>query len=146
MESLNLIESFQDFKEVKSIDKAILMNILEDVFKSVLTKKFGTADNFDIIVNPDKGDLEIMRNRQIVDDEFAEDSFDYNENIHISLSDAQKIDSSFELKSKSKAEIQYKLIEALGWRIRDRINILITFKKQKVDKFYQNNSKKTYLC
>jgi N utilization substance protein A len=97
MESVNLIDSFQDFKEVKNIDKATLMNILEDVFRSVLTKRYGTADNYDIIVNPDKGDLEIMRNRQIVDDEFADDSFDYNESIHISLAEAQKIDASFEL-------------------------------------------------
>jgi len=97
MESLNLIDSFQDFKEVKNIDKATLMNILEDVFRSVLTKRYGTADNYDIIVNPDKGDLEIMRNRTIVDDEFAEDSFDYNESLHISLAEARKIDSSFEI-------------------------------------------------
>lgn len=92
-----MIDSFQDFKEVKNIDKATLMNILEDVFRSVLTKRYGTADNYDIIVNPDKGDLEIMRNRTIVDDEFAEDSFDYNESLHISLAEARKIDSSFEI-------------------------------------------------
>ncbi|MBL7891438.1 MAG: transcription termination/antitermination protein NusA [Bacteroidia bacterium] len=97
METVNLIDSFQDFKEIKNIDKATLMNILEDVFRSVLTKRYGTSENYDIIVNPDKGDLEIMRNRQIVDDEFAEDSFDYNEGIHISLSDAKKIDDSFEI-------------------------------------------------
>ena len=95
MESLNLIDSFQDFKEVKNIDKPTLMNILEDVFRSVITKRFGTSDNYDIIVNPDKGDLEILRNRQIVEDEFAEDSFDYDENLHISLSDAIKKDKSY---------------------------------------------------
>lgn len=97
MEGANLIESFSEFKEIKNIDRATLMSIIEDVFRSMLVKRFGTDKNFDIIVNPDKGDIEIWKNRQIVDDEFAEDSFDYDENRHISLSDAQKIEPDFEI-------------------------------------------------
>lgn len=97
MQSVNLIESFSEFKDIKNIDRVTLMSIIEDVFRSMLVKRFGTDKNFDIIVNPDKGDVEIWKNRTIVDDEFAEDSFDYDENKHISLSEAHKIDPDFEL-------------------------------------------------
>lgn len=97
MESINLIESFSEFKEFKNIDRPTMMSILEDVFRSALSKKYGSDENFDIIINIDKGDLEIWQNREIVDDEFAEDSFDFDENKHISLSDAQKIDADFEI-------------------------------------------------
>lgn len=97
MENLNLIESFSEFKEIKNIDRVTLMSIIEDVFRNLLIKKYGSDENFDIIVNPDKGDLEIWRNREIVDDEFAEDSFDYNENKHISLTEARKIEPDFEI-------------------------------------------------
>ena len=97
MESVNLIESFSLFKEDKNIDRATLMSIIEDVFRTMLIKKYGSDKNFDIIVNPDKGDIEIYKNRTIVDDEFAEDSFDYDENKHISLTDAHKIEPDFEI-------------------------------------------------
>ncbi len=97
MESVNLIESFSEFKDIKNIDRATLMSIIEDVFRSMLIKKYGSDKNYDIIVNPDKGDVEIYKNRTIVDDEFAEDSFDYDENKHISFSDAQKIEPDFEI-------------------------------------------------
>jgi len=97
MESINLIESFSEFKDVKNIDKTTLMSIIEDVFRNMLIKKFGSADNFDIIVNPDRGDIEIWHNREIVDDEFAEDSFDYDEGKHISLTAAQKIEQDVEI-------------------------------------------------
>lgn len=97
MEGANLIESFSEFKDIKNIDRATLMSIIEDVFRSMLVKRFGTDKNFDIIVNPDKGDIEIWKNRRIVDDEFAEDSFDYDENKHISLTDAKKIEPDFEI-------------------------------------------------
>ncbi|MEY4109898.1 MAG: transcription termination/antitermination protein NusA [Bacteroidota bacterium] len=73
------------------------MSILEEIFRSMIIKKYGTDENFDIIINIDKGDLEVYRNRTIVDDEFAEDSFDYDESKHISLTDARKIDPDFEL-------------------------------------------------
>lgn len=82
---------------MKNVDKATLMSIIEEVFRSMLTKKYGSDKNFDIIVNPDKGDIEIWKNRQIVDDEFAEDSFDYDPNKHISLTEAQKIEPDFEI-------------------------------------------------
>lgn len=97
MESANLIESFSEFKEIKNIDRATLMSIIEDVFRSMLIKRYGSDKNFDIIVNPDKGDVEIYKNRVIVDDEFAEDSFDFDENKHISYSEAIKIEPDFEI-------------------------------------------------
>jgi len=96
-ESINLVESFSEFKDIKNIDRVTLMSILEDVFRSMLIKKHGSDENFDIIVNPDKGDLEIWWNRVIVDDEFAEDSFDFDTNKHISLTDAHKIEPDFEI-------------------------------------------------
>ncbi|MCW9021135.1 MAG: transcription termination/antitermination protein NusA, partial [Flavobacteriales bacterium] len=68
MESVNLIDSFEEFKEFKDIDRVTLMNILENVFRSTIKKKYGDDDNFDFIVNVDKGDLEIWRNREIVHD------------------------------------------------------------------------------
>ncbi len=97
MESVNLIESFSLFKEDKNIDRATLMSIIEEVFRAMLIKKYGSDKNFDIIVNPDKGDIEIYKNRTIVDDEFADDSFDYDPNKHISLTDAHKIEPDFEI-------------------------------------------------
>ncbi len=97
MENINLIESFAEFKDVKNIDRTTLMSILEDVFRSLIRKKYGSDENFDVIVNPERGDLEIWRNREIVDDEFAEDSFDYDENKHIALSEARKIEPDFEI-------------------------------------------------
>ncbi len=100
MESINLIESFSEFKEVKNIDRATLMSIIEDVFRSMLIKKYGSDENFDIIVNPDRGDIEIWQNREIVDDEFAEDSFDYDEGKHIGFSEARKIETDFEIGEK----------------------------------------------
>ncbi len=68
MENIALIESFSEFKDDKFIDRVTLMAILEDVFRNALKKKFGSDDNFDIIINPDKGDLEIWRNRVVVED------------------------------------------------------------------------------
>lgn len=106
MENLNLIESFSEFKEFKNIDRATMMNILEDVFRSMLIKKYGSDENFDIIINIDKGDLEVWRNREIVDDEFAEDSFDYDENKHISLTEARKIDPDFEIGEEVSEEVK----------------------------------------
>ncbi|MEL0455128.1 transcription termination factor NusA [Tamlana flava] len=92
MENVALIESFSEFKDDKLIDRVTLMAILEDVFRSALKKKFGDDDNFDIIVNPDKGDLEIWRNRVVVADGEVED-----ENQEISLSEARKIEPDFEV-------------------------------------------------
>lgn len=92
MENLNLIDTFSEFKELKSIDRATMMRVLEDVFRSVLIKKFGTDENFDIIINIDKGDFEIWRNRVVVEDKELEDS-----NLEISLTDAKKIDEDYEV-------------------------------------------------
>lgn len=89
---LNIIESFSEFKEIKSIDKATLMNVIEDVFKAMLRKRFETDENFDIIVNPDKGDVEIWRNRIIVEDDKIE-----NPNTQIAYSEAIKIEPDFEV-------------------------------------------------
>ena len=92
MENLALIESFSEFKDDKLIDRVTLMSILEDVFRNALKKKFGDDDNFDIIINPDKGDLEIWRNRIVVSDDKVE-----NDNQEISLTDAQKIEPDCEV-------------------------------------------------
>ena len=97
MDTAHLIESFSEFKEVKNIDRVTLLNILEEVIRNMIIKKYGDADNFDIILNVDKGDLEIWRNREIVDDEFAEDSFEYDPNKHIALKEAQRIEPDFEI-------------------------------------------------
>lgn len=93
----NLMESFEEFKELRGIDKTSLISILGDVIKHAIEKKYGKSNNYDVIINPDKGDIEIWKNRRIVDDEFAEDSFDFDPNKHISLSEARKIDESFEI-------------------------------------------------
>lgn len=92
MENLALIESFSEFKDDKFIDRVTLMAILEEVFRNTLKRKFGTDDNFDIIINPDKGDLEIWRNRIVVKDGEVED-----ENEEIELTEARKIEPDFEV-------------------------------------------------
>ncbi|MGM0635211.1 MAG: transcription termination factor NusA [Bacteroidota bacterium] len=92
MENIDLINSFSEFKDDKLIDRVTLMAILEEVFRSALKRKYGEDDNFDIIINPDKGDLEIWRNRIVVNDGEVEDS-----NKEISLSEARKIEPDFEV-------------------------------------------------
>jgi N utilization substance protein A len=92
MENLNLIDNFSEFKELKNIDRATMMSVLEDVFRSMLLKKYGTDKNFDIIINIDKGDFEIWRNREIVEDEEISDP-----NLQITISDAKKIDDDYEV-------------------------------------------------
>ena len=96
-----LIESFSEFKEVKNIDRATMMSILEDVIKATLRKKFGTSDNFDVIINIDKGDLEIYRNRMIVDDGMVEDDA-----TQIAYSEAIKIEPDFEVGEEVAEEIK----------------------------------------
>jgi len=92
MENIALIDSFSEFKDDKLIDRVTLMAILEDVLRSALKRKYGDDDNFDIIINPDKGDLEIWRNRIVVADDEVEEP-----NQEISLSEAQKIEPDFEI-------------------------------------------------
>lgn len=92
LENINLVETFSEFKEFKNIERETLMRILEDVFRAMLIRKYGTDENIDIIVNVDKGDLEIWRKRIIVDDNEIED-----ENQQIKLSEAIKIEPDFEI-------------------------------------------------
>jgi len=92
MENINLIETFSEFKELKNIDRATMMSVLEDVFRNMLLKKYGTTDNFDVIINIDKGDFEIWRNREVVEDDEITDT-----NLQITISDAQKIDDDYEI-------------------------------------------------
>ena len=108
MENLSLIESFSEFKDEKFIDRVTLMSILEEVFRNTLKRKYGDDDNFDIIINPDKGDLEIWRNRVVVKDGAVED-----ENQEISISEARKIEPDFEVGEDVSEEV--KLID-LGRR------------------------------
>lgn len=92
MNAQNLIESFSEFKEFKNIDRETMMNVLEDVFRTVMQKQYGTDENVDVIINIDKGDLELWRNREIVKDGEIED-----ENLQIVYSEAVKIEPDFEV-------------------------------------------------
>ena len=92
MASINLIESFQEFKDAENIDRPTLMKVLEDVFKTLLRKKYGSDENFDVIVNTEKGDLEIIRRRMIVADGEVNDPL-----AEIGYSDAIKIEPDFEV-------------------------------------------------
>ena len=92
MENLNLISNFAEFKELKNIDKATMIGVLEDVFRHALQKQFESDENFDVIINPEKGDLEIWRNREVVEDGAVE-----NPNTQISVSEVKAIDDSYEV-------------------------------------------------
>jgi len=92
MDNMNLIDTFAEFKELKNIDRATMMSVLEDVFRNVLEKTYGTDENFDIIINIDKGDFEIWRNRKVVADDEISDP-----NTQITLSEAKKIDADYEV-------------------------------------------------
>ena len=91
-ETINLLDTFQEFKESKNIDRTTMISVLEESFRKVLVNMYGTDENYSIIVNPDRGDLEIQRRRTIVADGDVE-----NDNMEISLSEAQQIDDSFEV-------------------------------------------------
>jgi N utilization substance protein A len=108
MTQLNLVDSFKEFKEFKNIDREVMMGILEDVFRAMILKKYGDDSNFDIIINPDKGDLEIWRNRVIVADGEVED-----ENEEIALSESLKIEDDFEVGEEVSEEIK---LESFGRR------------------------------
>ena len=92
MKYVNLISNFAEFKELKSIDNSTLIGVLEDVFRHALQKQFESDENFDVIINPEKGDLEIWRNRTVVEDEMLED-----ENTEIALSEVKAIDASYDV-------------------------------------------------
>ncbi|MCD7962455.1 MAG: transcription termination factor NusA [Rikenellaceae bacterium] len=101
MDNLNLIGTFAEFKELKNIDKATMVGVLEDVFRHLIAKTYESDENFDIIINPDKGDLEIWRNRIVVEDGQVE-----NPNAEISLSDAKKMDATYEVGEEVAEEIK----------------------------------------
>ena len=128
---LNLIDSFREFKEFKNFDKETMMAILEDVFRNMIIKKYGSDENFDLIINPEKGDLEIWRNREIVEDGQVED-----ENEQISLSDALKIEDDFEVGEEVSEEIK---LESFGRRsvLSLRQNLVGRIMDIEKDKIYQ---------
>ncbi len=102
MENINLIETFSEFKELKNIDRATMISVLEDVFRGMLQKMFGTDENFDVIINIDKGDFEIWRNREVVEDGKVEDS-----NRQIALSEAKKFDEDYEIGEDVTDEVRF---------------------------------------
>lgn len=102
METINLINTFAEFKELKNIDKATMVSVLEDVFRNMLVKTFGSDENFDIIINPESGDFEIWRNRTVVEDGQVEDP-----NTQISLTDAKKIDDTYEVDEEVAQEVKF---------------------------------------
>ncbi len=121
MNSLALIESFAEFKDDKNIDRETLMSIIEESIRNVLKKQYGSADNYDIIVNPDKGDLEIWRNRIVVEDGFSED-----DNEEIELSEARRIEPDFEVGEEVSEEVKLedlgrRAILALGQNLRAKV-------------------------
>ena len=108
MATVNLLESFGEFKDIKNIDRVTMMGIMEDVFRGVVKKRFGEEAKVDIIINPDKGDLEVWLNRVIVEDGFSED-----DNLDIELSEARKIEPDFEVGEEVSQEVK---IEDFGRR------------------------------
>lgn len=136
MEQLNLVETFSEFKEFKNIDRETMMRILEDVFKHMLTKRFGSADNFDIIVNIDKGDLEIFRSRVIVEDGEVED-----ENTQVALSEAMKIEPDFEAGEELSEEIK---LGSFGRReiLAIRQNLISKIQEYEKNNIYQKYKEK----
>ncbi|MFD0963659.1 transcription termination factor NusA [Pseudofulvibacter geojedonensis] len=130
MENIALIESFSEFKDDKMIDRVTLMAILEDVFRNALKKKFGDDDNFDIIINPDKGDLEIWRNRVVVADGEVEEP-----NQEISLSEARKIEPDFEVGEDVSQEV--KLID-LGRRA------ILALRQNLISKIHEHDNTNIY--
>ena len=92
MSNINLIDSFQEFKDFKNIDRPTVISVLEEVFRSMLRKRFGTDENCDVIVNPDNGDLEIWRTRRVMEDGFSED-----DDLEIELAEVKKIDPDMEV-------------------------------------------------
>ena len=130
MENLALIDSFSEFKDDKLIDRVTLMAILEDVFRNALKKKYGSDDNFDIIINPDKGDMEIWRNRVVVADGEVEDP-----NQEISLSEARRIEPDFEVGEDVSEEV--KLIQ-LGRRA------ILALRQNLISKIHEHDNTNLY--
>ena len=91
-EPVNMVDQFRDFKELKNIDKTTMISVLEESFRNVLAKMFGSDENFDVIMNPDKGDCEIYQNLEVVADDEVE-----NKDMQIGLTDAREIDPECEI-------------------------------------------------
>ena len=136
MDNINLVETFAEFKEFKNIDREMMMVILEDIFRHMLERKYGSDENFDIIVNIDKGDLEIWRNREIVEDGELED-----ENLQIALSDAIKIEPDFEVGEEVSEELK---LEDFGRReiLSIRQNLIAKIQEYEKDTIYQKYKEK----
>ena len=136
MDNINLVETFSEFKEFKNIDREMLMVIIEDIFRHMLEKKYGTDENFDIIVNIDKGDLEIWRNREIVEDGEIED-----ENLQITMSEAIKIEPDFEVGEEVSEELKLK---DFGRReiLTIRQNLIAKIQEYEKDAVYQKYKEK----
>jgi transcription termination/antitermination protein NusA len=130
MENIALIDSFSEFKDDKLIDRVTLMAILEDVFRNALKKKFGSDDNFDIIINPDKGDMEIWQRRVIV----ADDDLDLD-HLEITLTDARKIEPDFEIGEEVSEEV--KLID-LGRRA------ILALRQNLISKIHEHDNTNLY--
>ena len=130
MNSLELIESFSEFKDDKLINRETLMAILEEVFRNTLKKKYGSDDNFDIIINPDKGDLQIFRNRVVVEDDAVT-----NDNQQIALSAARKIEPDFEVGEDVSEEIK---INDLGRRA------ILALRQNLISKLHEYDSMTIY--
>jgi transcription termination/antitermination protein NusA len=130
MENIALIDSFSEFKDDKLIDRVTLMAILEDVFRNALKKKFGSDDNFDIIINPDKGDMEIWQRRVIV----ADDDLDLD-HLEITLTDARKIEPDFEIGEEVSEEV--KLID-LGRRA------ILALRQNLISKIHEHDNNNLY--
>ena len=130
MNSLELIESFSEFKDDKLINRETLMAILEEVFRNTLKKKYGSDDNFDILINPDKGDLQIFRNRVVVEDDAVT-----NDNQQIALSAARKIEPDFEVGEDVSEEIK---INDLGRRA------ILALRQNLISKIHEYDSMTIY--
>ena len=130
MDNITLIESFADFKDDKLIDRVTLMAILEEVFRGALRRKYGDDENFDVIINPDKGDLEIWRNRIVVEDGKVED-----ENLEIELTEARKIEPDFEVGEDVSEEV--KLVD-LGRRA------ILALRQNLTSKLHEHDNSNVY--
>lgn len=135
MDSINLIESFSEFKELKNIDRVTMLGVLEEVFRAMIRKQNGTDDNVDVIINVDKGDLEIWINKEIVEDGMSEDDA-----LEIELQDALKIEKDFEVGEEIAIEIK---IEDFGRRNilalrQNLINKIMELEKDNVFKKYKD--------
>ena len=101
-QTISMIDTFAEFKELKNIDRTTLISVIEEAFRSVLTKMFGTDENYDVIINPDKGDFEIWRNREVVPDKKLEDP-----NLQLTLTEAKKIDEDYEVGEEVTDEVHF---------------------------------------